>query len=132
MSLSQIREAVLFRDSVSPWWELSQFQRRQREQSKHQRCDPETHDDLRFRPSHQLKVMMNRRHFEDTFLAKLVRPDLQNHRQRLDYENAADKWQQQFLFNHDCDCSDSTAEGKRAHVTHENLSRMGVIPEKAD
>src|SRR5438270_13946468 len=105
MSSSQIREAVLLRDSVSPWWELTQFQCGQREQGKHQRCDPETHDDLRFRPSHQLKVMMNRRHFEDTFLAKLVRPDLQNHRERLNDKNATDEWQQQLLFAHDCNCA---------------------------
>src|SRR5207244_11400850 len=57
---------------------LSQFQGSQCEQRKHQRRNPESHDDLRLRPSHQLKVMMDWRHFEDSLFAQLVRRDLQN------------------------------------------------------
>src|SRR5207249_1029361 len=57
---------------------LSQFQGGQCEQRKHQRRNPESHDDLRFRPSHQLKMMMDWRHLEDSFLAQFVGRDLQN------------------------------------------------------
>jgi len=39
---------------------LSQLQRCQREQREHQRCDPEANNNLRLRPSHQLKMMMDR------------------------------------------------------------------------
>src|SRR6185437_11238289 len=76
--------------------------------------------------------MVNWSHLEDAFLAQLVRRDLQDHRERLDDKHSADEWQQQLLFDHDRDGADRSAKRKRTYVTHENLSGMGVIPEKAD
>src|ERR1700722_14115863 len=62
---------------------LSQFQRRQREQRKHQRRDPEADNNFRLRPAHQFEVMMQRGHLEDAFFAQLIRAHLQNHRDCL-------------------------------------------------
>src|SRR3954463_15966102 len=78
-------------------WTLAQLQRGQSKECKHQRGDPEAHDDLRFRPTEQLEVVVQRRHLEDTFLAQLVAADLQDDRERLDHEDASDERQQQLL-----------------------------------
>jgi len=49
----------------------AQFQGRQREQRKHQRRNPETHNHLAFAPSQQFKMMVNRRHAENPLPAQL-------------------------------------------------------------
>src|SRR5262249_32945474 len=78
---------------------LPQFQRRQREQRKHQRDDPKSHDHLRLAPACQLKVVMDRRHPENALAAQLERADLQNHGKRLDNEDAADEKQKDLLLD---------------------------------
>src|SRR3954463_2503515 len=72
-------------------WTLAQLQRGESKECKHQRRDPEAHDDLGFRPSQELEVVVQRGHLEDAFLAQLVAADLQDHRERLDHEDAADE-----------------------------------------
>ena len=77
---------------------LTQFQRSECKQCKHQRADPEADDDLGFAPAELLKVMVQRRHLKDAFsLAQLVAAHLQDDRERLQDKDAADKGQQQFL-----------------------------------
>src|SRR6266852_1068162 len=46
----------------------AQLQSCKSKECKHQCRDPEAGDHLRLRPAHQLKVMMQRRHLEDTLL----------------------------------------------------------------
>src|SRR5260370_24622215 len=117
---------------TAPLSRLTQLQRGQREKRKDQGQDPETDDDLGFRPAHQLKVMMNGRHAEDALPAQLVRPDLKDHRNGFDHEDAADKRQQQLLLDDHGHGSDGAAEGERSYVAHKDLRRMRVVPEKTE
>src|SRR5271157_6484108 len=83
-----------FRARPSP-----QFQRRQREQREHQRRNPEAHDHLALAPTQQFKMVMDRRHAENSLAAQFERTHLQNHRERFDHENSADEEQQHFLLD---------------------------------
>src|ERR1035437_9937237 len=58
---------------------LTEFQRGECKQCKHQGRDPEANDDFRFVPSQLLKVVMKGRHLEDTLFAQLVAAHLQHH-----------------------------------------------------
>src|ERR1700761_323396 len=49
-----------------PKEELAQFQGGEGKECEHQCADPETNDYFRFRPAHQLKMVMQRRHLENT------------------------------------------------------------------
>ena len=51
---------------------------------------------------------------------------------RLEDEDAADEGQQQLLADDDGDRADGPAQGQRTDIAHEDLRRMGVVPEKAD
>ena len=84
-------------------------------------------------PAQLLEMMMQRRHLEDTLLvAQFVAAHLQHHRDRFEDEDAADERQQQFLADDDGDRADGAAQSQRADVAHEDLRRMGVVPEKSD
>ena len=72
----------------------SQFERRQRDHREDDRDDPEADDDLRLLPARQLEVVMQRRHLEDAPPGDLERGHLQDHRQRLEHEQAADEDEQ--------------------------------------
>src|SRR5271165_4177577 len=76
--------------------------------------------------------MMDGRHFENSFLAQLVGADLQDHRQRFDYEDSSDEGKEEFLLDHDGDGADGAAEGERAYIAHEDFGGMRVIPKKSD
>ena len=57
---------------------------------------------------------------------------LQDHRERLDHEDAADEEQQQLDLQHDRHRGDRAAQRHRAGVAHEHLGRERVEPEEAD
>src|SRR5437899_5702739 len=77
--------------------------------------------------------MMQRSHLEDPLtVAQLVAAYLQHDTKRLKDEYATDKWQQQFLLDDNSDSANRAAKRKTAHVAHEDLRRMRVVPEKAD
>ena len=52
--------------------------------------DHEARDDLRLAPADQLEVVVERRHPEDALAGQLERADLDDDRQRLEDEDAAD------------------------------------------
>src|SRR5271157_2167564 len=70
---------------------LPQLQRREREQRHHQPGDPKARYDFRFRPAQRLEMMVDRSHLENSLLAQLVAPHLQDDRKRFDYVDAADE-----------------------------------------
>ena len=72
----------------------TQLQGRERKERKDKRRDPKAGDDLGLRPAQQLKMMVQRRHLEDPFLAQLVGAHLQHHGKRFNYKDAANKGQQ--------------------------------------
>src|SRR6202140_3415936 len=90
------RTTIVLSDLEQSQLPSAQFERRQRKQRKYQRRNPETHNHLRLRPAQQFEVMVDGCHLENAFLAQLVRPNLQAHRQRLDNKNPSDERQQQF------------------------------------
>jgi len=77
-------------------------------------------------------MMMDRCHLEDAFLAQLVGTDLQDHRQRLNYEYSADEREQEFLLDDHGYGTDCATERQGSHIAHENVRGMRVIPEKSD
>src|SRR5208337_3221867 len=76
--------------------------------------------------------MVDRRHFENTFLAQLVGTNLQDHRERLDNENTSYERQQQFLLDHNGYGADRAAQRQGADIAHEDFRRMRVVPEKSN
>ena len=112
--------------------DLAEFQGGEGEQRENEGKDPETDYDLGLAPAELLEVMMERRHLEDAFFAELVAADLEDDGDRFKDEDAADEGEQQFLADDDSDSADGAAKGQRADVAHEDFSRVGVVPEKAD
>ena len=53
-------------------------------------------------------------------------------RQRLEHEDAADDHQQQLLLDQDRDGAERGAERQRSDVAHEDLRRVGVVPEEPE
>jgi hypothetical protein len=67
----------------------SQLERREAQEREQNRDNQKTKNYLRLFPADQLEMVMERRHFKDTFLPQLERRDLQDHRQRFHHEDAA-------------------------------------------
>src|ERR1700678_3012043 len=90
---SPTTNTLLFFNSIIAFTSSPQLQRSQRKQCKHQRQNPEPSNHLRLRPTHQLKVMVQRSHLKDAFpIAQLIAPHLQHHAHRLKDKYPANKW----------------------------------------
>src|ERR1035437_10192738 len=112
---------------------LTQFQRGECKQCKHQGTDPEADDGLGFTPAHLLEVVMEGGHLEDSLLVtQLVTADLKNDGDRFEDEDAANEGQQHLLADDDSNRTDGPAQGQRTHVAHKDFRRVGVVPEEAD
>ena len=94
--------------------------------------DPEAHDHLRLGPALELVVMMDRRHAEDALAGELERGHLQDHRDRLDHEDAAHDEQHDLLRTITAIDAERGAERERADVAHEHLRGIGVEPQEAE
>src|SRR3990172_3068026 len=110
----------------------AQLQRAQGKQREDQGGDPKTDDDLRLFPPHELEVVVERRHAEDALAGQLERPHLQDHRERFENKHAADEEKQNLLLDDDGHGAEGAAQGERAYVAHEDVGRVGVVPEKAN
>src|SRR5690348_12933071 len=75
-------------------------------------------------------MMVQWSHSKDPFARQLERSDLQNHGNRLDNKNAADREQQNLLLDDYGNGADRSAQRKRTHVAHKHFRRMRVVPEK--
>src|ERR1700733_6342642 len=112
---------------------LSQLQCSECKECKHQRENPEARDHFRLRPPQQFEVMVQGRHAEDALAAaQLVAAHLQDDRHRLEIKDPADERQQQLLLDDHSDRGQRAAQRQRAHISHEDLRRMCVVPEKAN
>ena len=79
------------------------------------------------------KVMVDRRHAEDAPpQVSLKGGDLEDHRHRLQHEDAAHDEEHDLLTDHDGDETERGTERERTDVAHEDLGRIGVEPEKAE
>ena len=77
--------------------------------------------------------MVQRSHPENAFpIPQLVAPHLQHHAQCLENKHAANKRQQQLLLDHHRHRPNRPAQRQRSYISHEDLRRMCVVPEKPD
>jgi len=74
---------------------------------------------------------MNGRHAKNALAGTLEMGDLDDHRQALDDKDSADQQEEELLFDQHRHRADRPAEGQGAGIAHEDLGRIGVIPEKA-
>src|SRR5580693_1750530 len=76
-------------------------------------------------------MMMYRRHAKNSLASQLERSHLQNNRERFHHKNSTDKKQKDFLLDDHRDQPERPAQGKRAHVAHEDFRGMRVVPKKS-
>src|SRR5437879_2010979 len=77
-------------------------------------------------------MVMERRHRKNAFAGEFETQNLENNRDRFDYENAADNDEKQFLFAADCHHADQSADRERAGIAHENFGGVTIKPEKSE
>src|SRR5665213_2695771 len=93
--------------------------------------DPEADDDCRLLPALLLEMMVQWRHAEDAPAGELEARDLDDDRNRLQHEQAADDGEHQLVLGDDADRAQGAADGERAGIAHENHGRWRVEPEEA-
>lgn len=76
--------------------------------------------------------MVQGRHSEDATAGGLKRYDLDDHRKRLGNKDASDDNKQQFLLDDHGDGAQGAAESQRTGISHEDLGRIRVEPEKPE
>src|SRR5437879_4081354 len=89
---------------------LPQLQGGQAQQGQHDRDDPEADHDGRFRPAELLEVVVDRRHEEDPPPGPLEPGHLDDHRQELGDEQAADDAEHDLLAGGDRHRADAAAQ----------------------
>src|SRR5690606_38643879 len=94
--------------------------------------DPEADHDLAFGPAELLEMMMDRRHQEDAAAGHLEEADLDDDRQRLHDEEAADDGEHDLMLGGHRDGADQPAHGERAGVAHEDRGGRRIEPEEAE
>lgn len=78
-------------------------------------------------------MVMNRRHFEEAFAAGFFEISYLNHyRNGFHNKHAADNGKKNFVFGHDGDGSQQSAERQRTGVSHEDFGFGGIEPKKAE
>ena len=77
-------------------------------------------------------MVVDRRHAEHPLAGQLERRHLNDHRQGLDHEEAADDDEHDLVLDRDRNGTDEAAERERPRVAHEDLRRRRVEPEEAD
>ena len=85
-----------------------------------------------FGPALLLVVVMQRRHAEYALAGEPVRGHLDDHRDRLKHEQAADDGEHQLMLGGDGNSAEGTAKGERSGIAHEDLGRRRVEPQEAE
>ena len=80
----------------------------------------------------QFKMMVNRRHAENTPAGQLKGRHLQNDRHSLQHKNAAHNEKYDFVTCNHRHRAQGRASGQCPHITHEYLGRVGVEPQEAE
>src|SRR5260370_41267603 len=76
-------------------------------------------------------MMMQRRHAKNTLARQTERYHLQNHGERFQHKNAANKKQQNFLLDGHRHHANRSSECERPNIAHENFRGVRVVPEKS-
>ena len=76
-------------------------------------------------------MMMDGGHAEHTLAREFERDHLNNHRQGLDNEEAADNDENDLVFHGNGNRADEAADGERSGVAHKDLCRRRIEPQKA-
>src|SRR5665213_1985093 len=74
--------------------------------------DPEANDDLRLGPPQRLEVVVDGRHLEDALAGELEGADLDDDRDGLEHEEAADDGEHDLLLGGDRNGAEQAAEGE--------------------
>src|SRR6185437_4160308 len=111
---------------------LPELQGGQAQQGQHDRDDPEADHDGRFRPAELLEMVVDRGHQEYPAAGPLEPGHLDDHRQGLRHEEAADDAQHDLLARRHGRGPDAAAQRQRAGVAHEDPGGRGVVPEEAE
>jgi hypothetical protein len=77
-------------------------------------------------------MVVDRRHAKDPPTGAFEPEDLDDDRQRFDYEQAANNRKNEFMMRDDSNGSQGTAERKTARVPHEHSGGRRVEPEKGE
>src|SRR5688572_3613917 len=119
----------------------SQLEGAEREECAEYPENPEAHHDLALVPAALLEMVVKRRQPEHPvrlcvfqpfrFLVNLEHHSLKDHRYHLRDEHTAHQQQHEFGLEENRYCTERAAERQRARITHEDLRRMGVEPEKS-
>ena len=79
-----------------------------------------------------LEMVVDRGHQEDALAGALVDRDLDDDRQRLDHEQAADDHQHELVVRGDRDRAERSAQREAAGVAHEDRRRRRVEPQEGE
>src|SRR5579859_4060692 len=112
------------------WPPLPQLQGGQAQQGQHDRDDPEADHDGRLRPAELLEMVVDWGHQEDPAPGPLEPGDLDDHRQGLGDEQAADQGQDDLLARGHGHRAQAAAQGQRAGVAHEDAGGRRVVPKE--
>src|SRR5262249_25354826 len=92
--------------------------------------DPEPDDDLRLGPPLLFVVVVDRRHQEHAAPGELEGDDLRDDADGLDEEDAAEQDREDLVLRADGAHPEAAAQRERAHVAHEELRWVGVVPKE--
>src|SRR5690554_5755256 len=95
----------------------TQFQSGQTDQHQNHGDDPEAHDDARLRPALEFEMVVDGCHAEHPAAGQLEGGHLDDHRQGLDHEDAANNEKHDFLTYHHRNHTKRGAHPQRANVT---------------
>src|SRR5579864_3090456 len=121
-----LRKAVTSIIALSP-----QLQRREAGDREDRGDDPETNDDGWLLPALALEMVVERRHAEDALSRELGTCDLNDDRDGLQDEQAADNGEHELVFCNDRHGAQRGADRERSGVAHENARRGRIEPQKA-
>src|SRR5215218_8709645 len=96
--------------------------------------DPESDHDLVLLPAQHLEVVVDGRHLEDPALPAGQPEDrvLDDDRERFDDEEPSYDRQEQLRLGQDRSSGEDAPDSERARIAHEDVRRVGVVPEKPD
>src|SRR5690606_3588044 len=112
-------------------WRLPQLEGREPDQGEDDGDDPEADHHLALGPAELFEMVMDQRHQEDALDSHLEIANLNDDRQDLDHEQAADDGQHDLVLGGDRDGADQATHGERAGVAHEDGRRRRVEPQEA-
>src|SRR5690606_6681884 len=109
-----------------------ELQRRKPDQRQKHGDDPEADDHLAFRPAQLFEMMMDGGHEKDPLAGHIEHGHLDDDRENLDDEKAADNGEHDLVLGRHGDRAEQTAERERPGIAHEDGRGRRIEPEEAE